>query len=81
MSDKNKWIGNVPNCCDICKEEIVDVFIDGRIGLDLTLPWGFMCEPCHSLSGVTLAWGHGQKYKKINQDWICVEGMQKNYDL
>ena len=47
MSEKNKWIGKVPSHCDICKEEIVDVFIDGRIGVDLTLPWGFMCEACH----------------------------------
>lgn len=77
MTKKDKWVGGIPKCCDICKQDIVDVFVDGRIGIDLTLPWGFMCVTCHYLSGVTLKWGHAQKYKKIKQDWICIEGLER----
>lgn len=77
MSNKDKWIGEIPKYCNICKQDIIDVFVDGRIGNDLSLPWGFMCETCHSLSGVKLKWGHGQKYKKIKHDWICVKGLEK----
>ena len=76
MKNKVTWIGEVPEFCDLCKEEIVDVFIDGRIGVDLSLPWGFMCESCHKNTMVPLKWGHGQKYLKEGNDWICVEGLE-----
>ena len=76
MSQKNKWVGEIPKCCDLCKEEIVDVFVDGRIGVNLNLPWGIMCEPCHLGTEVPLKWGHGQKYKKTDNDWLCVEGLE-----
>ena len=39
---KDKWVGEIPKSCDLCKEQIVDVFVDGRIGVNLNLPWGIM---------------------------------------
>ena len=37
---------------------------------------GVLCEPCHLETEVPLKWGHGQKYKKTNNDWLCVEGLE-----
>ena len=77
MSKKDTWIGEIPKYCNICKQDIIDVFIDGRIGTDLNSPWGLMCETCRYISGIKLKWGHGQKYKKIKQKWICIEGLER----
>ena len=73
---KNIWLGHINEHCDLCSKNIKDVFIDGRIGLDLNLPWGIMCESCHLRTGVPIQWGHAQKYKKINNDWVCVGGLK-----
>ena len=75
--NKETWKGEVPECCDLCKEEIVDVFIDGRIGMEKGLPWGFMCESCHLNTDVPLAYGYAQKYEKKDFSWILTEGLTK----
>ena len=67
----------MPECCDLCKEEIVDVFIDGRIGMEKDLPWGFMCESCHLNTDVPLAYGYAQKYERKDFSWVLTEGLTK----
>ena len=77
MRNKETWKGEVPECCDLCKEEIVDVFIDGRIGMEKDLPWGFMCESCYLNTDVPLAFGYAQKYERKGFDWVLTEGLTK----
>ena len=77
MRNIETWKGEVPECCDLCKEEIVDVFIDGRIGMEKDLPWGFMCESCHLNTDVPLAYGYAQKYERQGFSWVLTEGLSK----
>ena len=77
MKNKETWKGEVPEYCDLCKEEIVDVFIDGRIGMEKNLPWGFMCESCHLNTDVPLAYGYAQKYERKDFSWVLTEGLTK----
>ena len=77
MKNQVTWKGEVPECCDLCKEEIVDVFIDGRIGMEKNLPWGFMCESCHLNTDVPLAYGYAQKYERKDFSWVLTEGLTK----
>ena len=77
MKNNETWKGEVPECCDLCKEEIVDVFIDGRIGMEKNLPWGFMCESCHLNTDVPLAYGYAQKYERKDFSWVLTEGLTK----
>lgn len=51
---------NPPNCCDICKIKITSVFIDGKTKFG---PWADMCLNCHTIHGVGLGLGRGQKYE------------------
>ena len=55
MKNQETWKGEVPECCDLCKEEIVDVFIDGRIGMEKNLPWVYV-KSCHLNTDVLLAY-------------------------
>ena len=77
MRNNETWKGEVPECCDLCEEEIVDVFIDGRIGMEKDLPWGFMCESCHLNTDVPLAYGYAQKYERQGFSWVLTEGLTK----
>ena len=72
MVERTNWLGNVPTHCDIGKEEIKGVFIDGKTHMG---PWGCMCEPCHKEFGIGLGMGMGQKYvQQENGQWLKVEG-------
>jgi hypothetical protein len=78
---ENTWVGQVSEHCDLCSKLIKDVFIDGRVGLNLNFPWGIMCESCHEKTGVPIKWGHAQKYERIEDKWICVKGLEGKNDL
>lgn len=54
-----KWMGAIPEKCDVCHNEFKDVFIDGAT---LMGPWGLLCESCHQEVGIGLGIGRGQKY-------------------
>jgi hypothetical protein len=62
-----------PDFCDICKREIVYVFIDGKT---IHGPWANMCLRCYELIGVGLGTGKGQKYQLHGdgKTWTKVEG-------
>jgi hypothetical protein len=68
---KRKWVGTPPATCDLCKEPIGHVFIDGKTTFG---SWAFMDPLCHSLYGAGLGTGKGQKYQLQDGDWIKVEG-------
>ena len=53
------WTGEVEKTCQLCKEPIVDVFIDGKT---LMGPWAIMCPRCSNRHGVGLGTGRGQLY-------------------
>lgn len=55
-----RWLGDLPVTCDICCKEVTKGhFVDGRTKMG---PWGLMCMGCHSIRGVGLGTGRGQKY-------------------
>ena len=56
---KRKWMGPVPQHCDICQKPLKGPFIDGRTRMG---PWGIMDESCHKQVGSGLGPGRGQKY-------------------
>ena len=63
MSEQKRWIGNAPEKCDLCGEDLRDIFVDGAIGTRNPFPkWGIMCPRCHEERGVGLGAGKGQAY-------------------
>ena len=59
-----RWIGKVPEICDVCKRDLNWVgnkqwFVDGATSGG---PWAFMCPRCFEHYGVGLGTGKGQKY-------------------
>ena len=56
---KLKWYGTLPKNCDLCKNKLEKVFIDGKTKFG---PWAIMCESCFEINGVGLGVGKGQKY-------------------
>lgn len=66
-----KWLGSAPEKCDLCGAKITETFIDGRTVMG---PWAKMCNNCHTMFGVGLGTGFGQRYKKNGTDWIKTEG-------
>lgn len=62
-----------PDHCDFCNTVINDEFVDGKSAGG---PWACMCINCHSLFGIGLGTGKGQKYHKHNasDNFVKVEG-------
>jgi len=57
--NKKKWLGTLPEKCDICGIILTAVFIDGRT---IHGPWANMCSECHKEYGCGTGIGYGQKY-------------------
>ena len=57
--NKKKWLGTLPEKCDICGIILTAVFIDGRT---IHGPWANMCPECHKEYGCGTGTGYGQKY-------------------
>jgi len=55
-----KWKGTRPVKCDLCRRTLEGFFVDGKIASG---PWGILCVPCHTMYGVGLGTGKGQKYR------------------
>ena len=56
----NHWAGIIPRRCDICGEDLVGTFVDGRLKSIGT--WAIMCTACSVLHSVGLGTGKGQLY-------------------
>jgi hypothetical protein len=54
-----RWCGVVPNHCDLCSDDIDDVFVDGKMQGG---GWAFMCIPCHAERGLGFGLGQGQEF-------------------
>ena len=59
IQNKKKWLGTLPEKCDICGIILTTVFIDGRT---IHGPWANMCSKCHKEYGCGTGTGYGQKY-------------------
>ena len=57
------WSSPIPTRCDICNEELTNVFYDAKTKMG---PWVCMCTTCQTLGpGLNLlGLGKGQKYEK-----------------
>lgn len=67
-----KWNSSPPKECNICREKIIDIFVDGKT---VTGPWAIMCTLCFATWGVGLGTGRGQKYTRTTDDeYVKVEG-------
>jgi hypothetical protein len=71
VSEVKKWIGDAPTECDVCHNYIDTDFVDGRSKWG---SWANMCLACHSMVGVGLGTGMGQRYERMGDEWIKVEG-------
>ena len=68
---KSVWMGGVPEKDDF-GEKIIDEFIDGKTRMG---PWAMMTPDTWNRMGVgKFGTGFGQKYKKVGDDWVKVEG-------
>lgn len=56
---QRKWLGKVPERCDICGKPLKENWVDGQT---IFGPWANMCLSCHSIYGCGLGLGRGQKY-------------------
>lgn len=68
------WVGDVPKQCELCQGPFRDkTFVDGATRMG---PWGMLCNACHTLDGVGLGPGRGQKYayEAKSKEWVKVEG-------
>ena len=57
-----EWIGSPPENCNICQDELVSSFVDGKT---IYGPWAIMCATCHEKVGTGIGTGHGQSYSKM----------------
>lgn len=65
------WNGDVPHVCQICDQEIVGVFVDGKTQWDC---WAFMCLDCWETHGEGLGTGKGQMYgRQADNRWLKLE--------
>ncbi|KKL72817.1 hypothetical protein LCGC14_2081130 [marine sediment metagenome] len=67
---KKSWLSPRPILCQLCDQYLKDIFIDGKTSRG---PWVIMCAGCHSMEGVGLGIGKGQKY-----DLTTLEKMKGN---
>lgn len=67
-----QWLSKVPERCDICDVDIVDIFVDGST---IYGPWANMCQSCHIRIGRGLGTDKGQKFQKQSDgSFVKVEG-------
>jgi hypothetical protein len=55
----SKWIGKLPERCDICRDRFKDgTFVDAATKSG----WGCLCTDCHKERGFGIGVGRGQRY-------------------
>lgn len=60
MPKNIEWVGSLPQECNLCHKKLENFFVDGKLlhgG-----QWAVMCVLCHTLRGVGLGMGLGQKF-------------------
>lgn len=68
-----KWMGSIPEKCDICHSPLTQVFVDGR--LRNSTQWAMMCPECFMDLGVALGTGFGQRYElNSHNEWVKTGG-------
>lgn len=67
------WMCGRPTECDICAKPLKTEVVDGKMNRQAGGHWAYMCVPCHTLQGVGLGVGRGQRYKLVNGDWIKIQ--------
>lgn len=68
MAIGDKWLGNPPTHCDLCRARIQRTFVDGRTGDGR---WGIMCPSCRVAYGpAKLGIGLGQKYERQGDSYV-----------
>jgi hypothetical protein len=71
MARKVYWLSPLKDC-DICHNPFGNIMIDGKTRQG---PWGNLCERCHTVFGVGLGLGRGQKYEKqTDGKWLKIGG-------
>jgi hypothetical protein len=60
MAEEKKWMGAIPEKCDLCKSPLTTTFTDGSIFG--TNHWAIMCPKCHAKVGNGVGTGKGQTY-------------------
>ena len=65
------WFGARPTKCDLCRNPIVHLFVDGKTNHG---PWAIMCPACQVERGVGLGTGRGQMYRRDGETFKKVEG-------
>lgn len=66
-----KWIGSVPDKCQISGLPFNGVMYDARTPLG----WANICQAMFDKYGCKLGIGNGQRYEEnADGDWILVEG-------
>lgn len=67
-----KWIGTLPDRCQLCNGSVCDLRLDGFIdGKTVHGPWAIMGPACFRIYGTGLGTGRGQRY---DRDGVKVEG-------
>ena len=57
-----------PKTCDLCKQEDLTQYVDGKT---IAGPWTSMCIPCFSQYGVGIGLGRGQYYVSSGKEGVC----------
>lgn len=57
--EKERFSGFLPTICSVCKAELDESFVDGRMH---TGHWAYMCPGCFEINGIGLGEGKGRKY-------------------
>lgn len=56
------WAGTEPTICQLCNFPIEGTFVDGIVKKKGS--WAVMCIRCHTIYGIGLGTGKGQRYAK-----------------
>lgn len=67
------WCGKVTDC-DICEEQITNMFADAAVCVQHRRAWGILCPGCIERYQVRFGTGAGQLYILEEGKWIKVAG-------
>jgi len=72
---KKIWIGTISNC-QICQDPLLGSMVDGVVKIGDRNAWGNICLSCHTIFGIGLGTGKGQRYDWDNQSqqWVKTDG-------
>lgn len=71
---KNIWNDIVPARCELCRNEIISRFVDGKVKSEFGGGWCCMCPTCHQKSGFGYGVGKGQEYTQQGDQFVKTRG-------